>query len=115
MESYNYSILAPEIIDSTINSFVLPSDTSILPQPSLSQQNNETVDPEQVEQTARANFLVNLRKQRNALLEATDWTVMPDSPLSQQKKDDYIAYRQALRDLPQTVTYDTLFWPVKPD
>lgn len=112
MEPISYSILPPEIIESTIDAFAFAPSNEILPQ---TQVVEPVIDPEQAEQTARANFLVNLRKERNALLEATDWTVMPDSPLSQQKKDDYIAYRQALRDLPQTVTYDTLFWPVKPD
>jgi hypothetical protein len=113
METLNYSILSPEIVATTINASLLTTNSLSLPVQTPRQE--PVIDPEQAEQTARANFLVNLRKQRNILLEATDWTVMPDSPLSQQKKDDYIAYRQALRDLPQTVTYDTLFWPVKPD
>ena len=42
-----------------------------------------------------------LRAKRNALLDKTDWTQMPDSPLSEQDKLRYKKYRQALRDLPQ--------------
>jgi len=66
------------------------------------------------EQYERDNFLTNLRNKRNALLNETDWTVLPDAPLSEQKKVEYLVYRQALRNLPQTQTYDTLIWPLRP-
>jgi hypothetical protein len=45
-----------------------------------------------------------LRTKRNQLLRDSDFTQMPDSPLSQDKKDSWAAYRQALRDLPDEVT-----------
>ena len=41
------------------------------------------------------------RAKRDRLLEASDWTQMPDSPLSDSKKAEWATYRQALRDLPQ--------------
>lgn len=50
--------------------------------------------------------LNELRQQRNMLLAETDWTQMPDSPLSEEEKENYRIYRQALRDLP--VKYDTI-------
>jgi len=40
-----------------------------------------------------------LRDYRNMLLSASDWTVMPDSPLSDSKKDEWKTYRQKLRDI----------------
>ena len=43
----------------------------------------------------------NFREKRDRLLKASDWTQMPDSPLSESKKAEWAAYRQALRDLPQ--------------
>ena len=43
-----------------------------------------------------------LREKRNQLLTDSDWTVMPDSPLSDSKKDEWKTYRQALRDLTKT-------------
>ena len=47
------------------------------------------------------NYLTNLhiRHQRDMLLRDTDWSVLPDSPLSADDKAAYETYRQALRDL----------------
>ncbi len=62
-----------------------------------------------------------LRAQRNILLAQSDWTQMPDSPLSQEAKSSWSEYRQKLRDFPEEVTvtslqdFDSLTWPVKPD
>ena len=42
-----------------------------------------------------------LRLKRTWLLKERDWTVMPDSPLSDSKKTKWKTYRQALRDLPK--------------
>lgn len=42
-----------------------------------------------------------LRLKRTWLLKESDWTVMPDSPLSDSKKTEWKTYRQALRDLPK--------------
>ena len=41
-----------------------------------------------------------VRKRREGLLSESDWTVMPDSPLTTAKKNQWKTYRQALRDLP---------------
>jgi hypothetical protein len=63
----------------------------------------------------REEFLVYLRRQRDLLLNETDWTVLPDSPLSLELREQYLVYRQALRDLPQnTNSYETLVWPTRP-
>ena len=43
---------------------------------------------------------VEFRAKRDRLLEASDWTQMPDSPLSDSKKAEWATYRQELRDLP---------------
>ena len=44
------------------------------------------------------------RSRRNILLAESDWTQMPDSPLSSADKDSWAAYRQNLRDA--LATYD---------
>lgn len=44
--------------------------------------------------------LVLLRLQRDDLLAQSDWTQVPDSPLTTSKKNEWATYRQALRDLP---------------
>lgn len=48
-----------------------------------------------------SNEMNELRNVRNKLLIDSDWTVMPDSPLSDSKKTEWKTYRQALRDLPK--------------
>ena len=40
----------------------------------------------------------NFREKRDRKLAASDWTQMPDSPLSDSKKAEWATYRQALRD-----------------
>ena len=44
-----------------------------------------------------------IREKRNNLLIASDWTQMPDSPLSSTKKTEWATYRQNLRNLIQTI------------
>ena len=40
-----------------------------------------------------------VRSMRNSELTATDWTQLPDSPLTTAKKTEWAVYRQALRDI----------------
>ena len=55
-----------------------------------------------------------LRTERNRLLQQSDWTALSDAHLSQDKKDAWFAYRQALRDLPDEVTDPTqVTWPLE--
>lgn len=57
-----------------------------------------------------------IRNTRARLISTTDWTQTADSPLSAEKKAEFAAYRQALRDLPQsTDNPDDIVWPVKPE
>ena len=56
----------------------------------------------------------NVRKKRDYLLKSTDWTVTPGSTVDQAQ---WSAYRQNLRDLPQTYknkTSDDVVWPKQP-
>jgi hypothetical protein len=58
-----------------------------------------------------------IRQVRIHLLKGCDWTQMPDSPLSESKRGEWAVYRQALRDMPDTVTVNTveeIAWPVRP-
>jgi hypothetical protein len=59
--------------------------------------------------------LQSIRAIRNSKLMACDWTQGRDSPLSQEKQDEWAQYRQALRDLPMVVTDPTqVVWPTPP-
>lgn len=53
----------------------------------------------------------DIRPQRDQLLAASDWTQLPDAPLTGEQQAAWRDYRQALRDLPDTGGE----WPVPPD
>jgi hypothetical protein len=58
-----------------------------------------------------------LRIKRDLLLRESDWTQLPDVPLSAEVKKGWETYRQALRDLPQSLGEKKLHevtWPQKP-
>lgn len=57
------------------------------------------------------------RRERDKRLAASDWTQFPDAQanLSTEKKTEWAAYRQALRDIPQTFADPAdIVWPVSP-
>ena len=64
-------------------------------------------------------FLLSLRFERNNNLSATDWTQLPDSPITEEKKLEWLVYREALRDVPETyaaaTSLDEIIWPTKPE
>jgi len=54
-----------------------------------------------------------VRRTRGRMLDNSDWTQLPDVPLS--NKSEWATYRQALRDVPQTNTDPAnITWPVAP-
>lgn len=57
---------------------------------------------------------IKVREQRNSLLAQSDWTTLPDSPLSQEQKQQWIVYRQALRDVTIQPDPFNIVWPTKP-
>jgi hypothetical protein len=57
---------------------------------------------------------VEIRGQRNALLQETDWTALTDVGEVTNKKD-WVEYRKKLRSLPQDYsTPESVVWPQKP-
>lgn len=62
------------------------------------------------------HVLATVRAHRNGLLAATDAMVsVPDFPISAPQKAALIAYRQALRDLPESpISFGSIPWPVWP-
>jgi len=61
-----------------------------------------------------------ITSKRNSVLMLSDWTQAADTPLNDATKALWRTYRQAIRDLPSTITWsdiDTSFditWPVQP-
>jgi len=63
--------------------------------------------------------MFELRMLRDAKLAACDWRVVADSPLSEAQRSEWVAYRQALRDLPSTIqgpllNLEDVVWPSEP-
>ena len=57
----------------------------------------------------------DLKPRRDRELAASDWTVLPDVNLSPELKNQWMVYRQQLRDLPQTYPdASTVVWPQPP-
>lgn len=57
-----------------------------------------------------------IRSRRDALLRACDYAVMPDYPLTDDQLAEVKAYRQALRDIPETADDpDAIEWPEQPE
>lgn len=83
-------------------------------------QVNVSVDPHVIEEKPPITINVPgwIRDNRATKLKGTDWTVGADSPLSDSKKAEWQAYRQALRDLPDTYADETdianVIWPSEP-
>ncbi len=61
----------------------------------------------------------SLRMQRNKKLQESDVMMFLDrwNTLTEEKQNEWIVYRQALRDLPQNVTdiFGPINWPVRPE
>tara|TARA_B100001250_G_C19724642_1_gene755471 strand:+ start:983 stop:1279 length:297 start_codon:yes stop_codon:yes gene_type:complete len=65
-----------------------------------------------------------LRKKRDQLLVESDVKVLPDSPMTDSKRNEWKTYRQALRDLPassnpkitneEQLNESSVTWPTQP-
>ena len=65
-----------------------------------------------------------MRTNRYFKLRDSDWTQLPDSPLSDSKKAEWATYRQLLRDVPDNNTPEieadtgnliSVTWPTRPE
>ena len=62
-----------------------------------------------------AEYAAEAREKRNALIAETDYLAMPDYPLNEEKRATVLAYRQALRDVPEQAGFPRqIDWPTKP-
>jgi hypothetical protein len=65
-------------------------------------------------QLTKEQIETGIRNMRNYLLQQSDWTQLPDSPLTQTQKSQWATYRQQLRDMPETFKDVTNFLDVVP-
>ena len=55
--------------------------------------------PDPVYEPTEEELTDKVRRQRNRLIQATDFYLMPDYPSTEECKKEVMAYRQALRDI----------------
>ena len=55
-----------------------------------------------------------VRRERDALLAACDWRVMPDAPTSADERGAWLEYRQKLRDITDQSDPLAVQWPAPP-
>ena len=59
--------------------------------------------------------LTDVVVRRDTALKETDWTQLPDVPFSEERRQKWAEYRQALRDITQYTDPDEVIWPQKPE
>ena len=99
----SYNILSNTVDESSYGSDVVYRDSSL--KPTWAQVQNGVV-PEQW-------FVI--RGQRLRKLRASDWSVLPDIPITAEKKSEWEAYRQALRDITTQPDPFNITWPTPPE
>tara|TARA_R110002012_G_scaffold294953_1_gene491287 strand:+ start:66 stop:461 length:396 start_codon:yes stop_codon:yes gene_type:complete len=52
---------------------------------------------------------------RDKLLQESDYTQLPDVPLTNEKRSEWVTYREGLRNISDQSSYpDSVTWPTKP-
>ncbi|MFR3180835.1 tail fiber assembly protein [Dysosmobacter welbionis] len=107
----NHGTPKKPIMETVLSDVSMPYITEADYQMALSEAWQGEVTVEEVPETAD-----EIRARRDRLLAATDWAVLPDSPLDAQSLETVKTYRQALRDVPQQEHFpDSITWPQIPE
>ena len=69
------------------------------------------LDPEDAAKKAEAQWIV-VRAERNKLIANTDWTQLPDAPLTNTQTAEWAFYRQGLRDITEQPDPFNIVWPI---
>lgn len=72
----------------------------------------EIAELEEVKAQAPNVMWGEIRRTRNSLLTASDWTQLPDAPVDAAV---WAAYRQELRDITTQADPFNIIWPTKPE
>lgn len=106
----NHGTPEKPMMETVLSDVSMPYITEADYQLALSEAWQGEVTVEEVAETAD-----EIRARRDRLLAATDWAVLPDSPLDAQSLEAVKTYRQALRDVPQQDGFPgTITWPEIP-
>ena len=72
-------------------------------------------DPEQIVHFEDTVAPLRAKTYRDALLQQSDWTQLPDAPLSEEKKIEWTNYRVSLRNVPAQEGFPLdIIWPETP-
>lgn len=107
----NHGTPEKPMMETILSDVSMPYITEADYQMALSEAWQGEVTVEEVPETAD-----EIRARRDRLLAATDWAVLPDSPLDAQSLEAVKTYRQALRDVPQQEHFPgAITWPRMPE
>lgn len=56
-----------------------------------------------------------VRRDRDALLSACDWRILPDAPGTDEERAAWLTYRKALRDITLQADPTAITWPAAPE
>ena len=65
-------------------------------------------------ETLNAIFIESATPTRDQYLKLTDFTQIPDAPLSAEGKNDYLIFRQQLRNMFDVPNLAIVNWPIIP-
>ena len=107
----NHGTPEKPMMETVLSDVSMPYTTETDYQMALSEAWQGEVTVEEVPETAD-----EIRARRDRLLAATDWAVLPDSPLDAQSLEAVKTYRQAPRDVPQQEHFPgAITWPRMPE
>ena len=107
----NHGTPEKPMMETVLSDVSMPYTTETDYQMAMSEAWQGEVTVEEVPETAD-----EIRARRDRLLAATDWAVLPDSPLDAQSLEAVKTYRQALRDVPQQEHFPgAITWPRMPE
>lgn len=93
------------------NNLLLPEDVSLAPNSNiyLSLEGSLNIENTYQKNKQKKDNIFLIKKE----LKDTEWTNLPDSPLSETKQEEWAVYRNELKTLLET-NNDIIIWPVKP-
>ena len=108
-------ITSTGVTNVALNNISLESGESVI-EGHYNVQEYKIIGGEAVAQTV--SIWPGVRALRDNLLSESDWTQLPDSPLTDSKKTEWATYRQTLRDIPSSQSSVTdksnITWPTEP-
>lgn len=118
MVYYNY-VVDGEVVEERIPYPTVLLRTGLIDQVGLTEQGYvEYFEPQPVVEITKEQIYTAIRYKRYYLLQESDWTQLPDSPLNAEQKASWVEYRQDLRDItemyPDVKHPDEVIWPTKP-